>query len=99
MTITGAFEREAILRSLVIEVAFYSKNLCSLGSNNCISAGSSFLYQQTSLSSREFTSNTVLERAINSAGLVKGASPVDAFDDDPPLLGTAPAVKRFPTWQ
>lgn len=64
-----------------------------------MSAASSFLYQQASLSSREFTSNTELERAINSAGLVKGASPVDAFDDDLPRLGTAPAVKRFPTWQ
>lgn len=97
MTITGAFEREAILRSPMIKVAFYSKDLCSLGSNNGMSAASSFLYQQASLSPGEFTSNTELERAIDCAGLAKGASPVDAFDDDPPLLGTAPAVKRFLT--
>lgn len=30
---------------------------------------------------------------------MEGASPADAFDDDPPLVGTAPAIKRFPAWQ
>lgn len=75
------------------------KNLCSLGNNICVSAASLLLCQQASLGSREFTSNAETERAIDSADLLEGVSPFDAFDDDPSLLGTAPAVKRFPAWQ
>lgn len=64
-----------------------------------LSAASSPLYQQPSLSPGEFIANTKVMRAIHSAGLVKDARTADVFDDDPPLLGKDPAVKRFPTWQ
>lgn len=90
--------REAILQSLMIKVVFMQR-ICAVWAVITVSAASSFLFQQASLSSRESTSNTELERAINSADVVKAASPVDAFDDDPSLLGTAPAFKKFPTCQ
>lgn len=64
-----------------------------------MSATSSSLHHRASLSSREFPSSTELERAINSAGLVEDASPADAFDDDPPLVGSDPAIRRFLAWQ
>lgn len=89
--------REAILQSLMIKVVFMQR-ISAAWAVITVSAASSFLFQ-ASLSSRESASNTELERAINSADVVKAASPVDAFDDDPSLLGTAPAFKRFPTCQ
>lgn len=70
-----------------------------MGSINWVSSASSSLHHRAPLSFREFASNAELERAINSAALVEDASPADAFDDDPPLVGTVPAIRRFPAWQ